>query len=102
VDLSDLTPRQADTLARRLQPMLGYWLGAYQPLGSEEPAGGWEWVTGEPFAHSNWAPGRPSDSSGEDRLHFFVEGTGLRGPTWNDIWDNGSAATAMLRRPPGK
>jgi hypothetical protein len=71
---------------------MGPWLGGFQPLGSPEPAGGWEWVTGEPFAFTNWAPGQPSNTSGEDRLHFFVgEIAGQRGPTWNDVQNNGQA-----------
>lgn len=71
---------------------MGPWLGGFQPLGSPEPGGGWEWVTGEPFAYTNWAPAQPSNTSGEDRLHFFVgEVGGLRGPTWNDVQNNGGA-----------
>src|SRR6266478_4337030 len=27
----------------------GPWIGGVQPPGSPEPAGGWTWVTGEPF-----------------------------------------------------
>jgi hypothetical protein len=71
---------------------MGPWLGGFQPLGSPEPAGGWQWVSGEPFAYTNWAPGNPSNTSGEDRLHYFVgEVGGLRGPTWNDVQNNGGA-----------
>ena len=74
---------------------MGPWLGGFQPLGSPEPDGGWQWVTGEPFAYTNWAPGppaQPSNTSGEDRLHFFVaETAGQRGPTWNDVQNNGQA-----------
>lgn len=71
---------------------MGPWLGGFQPPGVPEPGGGWEWVTGEPFPYTNWAPGQPSNTSGEDRLHFFVgEVGGLRGPTWNDVQNNGGA-----------
>jgi hypothetical protein len=71
---------------------LGPWLGGYQPLGSPEPAGGWQWVTGEPFVYTNWATGQPSNTSGEDRLHFFADETvAQRAPTWNDVQDNGQA-----------
>jgi hypothetical protein len=37
----------------------GPWIGGFQPDGSSEPAGGWNWVTGEPFEYSNWFPERP-------------------------------------------
>ena len=33
------------------------WIGGFQnhaSLSYSEPAGGWEWVTGEPFAYTNW------------------------------------------------
>ena len=31
-------------------------LGGFQPAGSPEPAGGWQWVTGEPWIYTNWLP----------------------------------------------
>ncbi|AKB28435.1 hypothetical protein MSSIT_1716 [Methanosarcina siciliae T4/M] len=39
-----------------------YWLGGIQPAGSSEPAGGWQWVTGEPWVYTNWDYGGPSNS----------------------------------------
>ncbi len=72
----------------------GYWIGAEQPPGSAEPAGGWSWVSGETFAYDNWTVGQPDDSSplgpeaGEDAAHF-TGGTGGFGfsvePTWSDL-----------------
>ena len=58
---------------------LGPLLGGYQPPGSPEPAGGWTWVSGEPWDYTNWAGGQP-DNGGEpeDCIHFW------NGPTWND------------------
>ena len=33
------------------------WLGGWQPNGGQnEPAGGWEWVTGEPWGPAAWSP----------------------------------------------
>lgn len=58
-----------------------YWLGGVQSPTGEEPAGGWGWVTGEPWVYSNWIPEEPNDQDGnEDVLHF---GPGTYG-AWND------------------
>jgi hypothetical protein len=67
----------------------GPWLGGFQPPGSPEPAGNWQWVTGEPFDFVNWSSREPSNNSGnlqpEDRLHFFSERPATApAPTWND------------------
>lgn len=35
--------------------MIGPVLGGYQPEGSEEPAGGWTWLSGVEFDYTNWA-----------------------------------------------
>lgn len=68
-----------------------YWLGGIQPPPHEvpgqldpDPAAGWEWVTGEPFGFTHWAPGEPNDSSGlsEDAVAFWSpSGSGH----WNDL-----------------
>ncbi len=63
----------------------GPWLGGYQLPGSSEPAGGWVWVTGEPFEYTAWAVGEPSQTAGplnEDRIHYL--GHGGPAPAWND------------------
>lgn len=63
------------------------WLGGFQPEGSPEPDGNWQWVTGEPFVYTNWYAPNPSNSGsfgpvGEDRLTISY----LNG--WNDIYNN--------------
>lgn len=68
----------------------GPWLGGFQPAGSPEPAGGWQWVNGEgPFAYTSWnTQSEPNDEGGaEDRLHFHA----LWAPpgTWNDLRADG-------------
>ena len=65
----------------------GPWLGGFQPEGSPEPAGGWQWVTGEPFNYTNWTIQEPDNGTGgtENRLHFHDGRTPLPyASTWND------------------
>jgi hypothetical protein len=70
---------------------LGPWLGGYQSPASIEPAGGWNWVTGEAWSYTNWASGEPSNYAGiEDRLQLFGSQT-LKAATWNDLPSGGNA-----------
>ncbi len=56
-----------------------------------EPAGGWEWVTGEPFDFSFWNPGEPNDSpSGENYVEMFENGG------WNDALGQGGAQAVII------
>lgn len=64
----------------------GPWLGGIQPAGSAEPAGGWSWITGEPFTYQNWAPAQPNNNQNEDRIQFGGEAD--RSSRWNDIGRN--------------
>jgi hypothetical protein len=66
---------------------IGPWLGGYQPPGSPEPAGGWSWVTGEPFDYTNWASDQPNDTSGgQDSLIYYGVGNDNPQFLWNDTW----------------
>jgi hypothetical protein len=59
------------------------WIGAYQPPGSQEPSGGWAWVTGESWSYSNWDAGEPNNGVGYNLVPENVSlmyGTEL----WND------------------
>ncbi|HVF09318.1 MAG TPA: C-type lectin domain-containing protein [Abditibacteriaceae bacterium] len=64
-----------------------YWIGAFQPPGSPEPGGGFQWVTGEPWSYTAWNSGEPNNA-GTNNLGDAVEfvSNGL----WNDT--NGSDA----------
>ncbi len=73
-----------------------HWLGGFQPPGSPEPAGGWQWVTGEPWVYTNWgSTGEPNNSSerstfpgeGEDGLemHAGLLGLNPNAGHWNDL-----------------
>ena len=66
-------------------PGLGPWLGGFQPEGSAEPNGEWQWVSGEPWNYTAWAPDEPNNSfrgglAEEDYLHYMS----LSGE-WNDF-----------------
>ena len=63
------------------------WLGALQDPAGLEPAGGWEWLSGEPWDYENWAAGEPNQFDGEeeDALQFKWTDTGAVLGTWNDV-----------------
>ncbi|MCD6288413.1 MAG: SUMF1/EgtB/PvdO family nonheme iron enzyme, partial [Candidatus Hydrogenedentes bacterium] len=55
-------------------------LGGFQPEGSSEPNGDWQWVTGEPFTYVNWNGSEPNEFvTGEDYLAIKNDGY------WNDV-----------------
>lgn len=54
------------------------WLGGTQPAGSPEPAGGFVWITGEPFTFTNWGSSEPNNQGDEDTVVASIGGT------WND------------------
>jgi hypothetical protein len=51
--------------------IVGPWIGGTQPPGADEPGGGWEWVTGEPFVYDNWVEGEPDDFDGDDAIVYW-------------------------------
>ncbi|MCC7407252.1 MAG: hypothetical protein IT442_04225 [Phycisphaeraceae bacterium] len=66
----------------------GPWLGGYQIQGSEEPAGGWVWVTGEVWDYTNWSdnpashePNNVFDHEDFLQFSFFYDHDGM----WNDL-----------------
>ena len=62
----------------------GPWLGGHQAAGSAEPDGGWYWVTGEPFAFTNWGASLNNTGDDEDSIQFYGQGTST-GALWNDL-----------------
>jgi hypothetical protein len=77
--------------------MAGPWLGASQLFGSVEPDSGWNWVTSEPFDHTNWTADQPDNSGGnEDALHFG-EDVATRVPTWDDLRKQDSVVPGYVR-----
>ena len=69
-----------------------HYLGGIQSPGGDEPAGGWQWVTGEPWVYTNWGPtGEPNNSyqlssNGEDglQMHFGILDENPNAGHWND------------------
>ncbi|MBI5578781.1 MAG: PEP-CTERM sorting domain-containing protein [Deltaproteobacteria bacterium] len=68
-------------------------LGGFQPAGSPEPGGNWQWVTGETWSFTNWDPSEPNNaysggaifnsqatSTSEEVLHFYHNAG-----QWNDV-----------------
>jgi uncharacterized protein (TIGR02145 family) len=59
-----------------------FWIGLFQPEGSEEPSGSWGWVTSEVLAFTNWSAGEPNDNG--DYTENCVHADGLPYLLWND------------------
>ncbi len=74
-----------NVLISRFGPGNSYWLGAFQPAGSAEPAGGFQWITGEPFSYSNWEPVSRATATSMEKMRIALRST-LRhrepGMTW--------------------
>lgn len=87
--------------ANHYEITIGPFLGGYQPEGSQEPAGGWSWLSGETWNYSNWAKNlddgvidldprpndQPNDSGNGQRIMGFGE-MNLPVPTWGDYMDD--------------
>ena len=80
---------------------IGPFLGGYQPEGSPEPAGGWRWLSGEPWSYTNWCKNlddgvidkdpRPNDQPNDSGSGQPIMGFGemnLPVPTWGDYMGN--------------
>jgi len=65
------------------------WLGATD----RSTEGKWHWVTGEPFAYTNWAGGEPNNCNVENYLMYFTPPDGRAG-SWNDL-DTGVSASGV-------
>jgi hypothetical protein len=63
---------------------VGPWIGGFQPPGSQEPDGGWSWVTGETWSFTAWAPGEPNNNGNEDHVMFYESTVTTNVTHWND------------------
>lgn len=63
-----------------------FWIGGFQSgLNREEPGGGWQWVTGEPWVYTAWDAGEPNHSNErEDCLQPHHTPVNPEFPGWND------------------
>jgi hypothetical protein len=98
--LATITSEDENTfVTTQLGDTAGAWLGGEQPPGSAEPAGGWRWITGEPWVYTNWDEGEPNDTyqggwgkpatgQSEERLQYHHDGT-----HWNDLPDDPEVVT---------
>jgi hypothetical protein len=98
--LATITSEDENTfVTTQLGDTVGAWLGGEQLPGSLEPAGGWQWITGEPWVYTNWDAGEPNNTYGggwgkdatgqsEESLHYHHNGT-----HWNDLPDDPEVVT---------
>jgi hypothetical protein len=88
-----------DFVTNNLGSINGYWLGGYQPTGSTEPDGGWEWITGEVWNYTNWYTSEPNNNYGgewggppagsvENALHYVIRNSSF---VWNDFAEDALA-----------
>lgn len=87
VDLFSKDPRftRKDEKGTLYGPMIGL----YQQPGSNEPRGGWTWVTGEPLSYTAWSPGNPDNHQGrQDRARFFLSGRSVGLGSKPRYWDD--------------
>jgi hypothetical protein len=89
--LATITSAGENTFVNTLMGVGPNWIGGYQVPLSSEPAGGWTWITGEPWSFTNWGPGEPNNDFGiEDRLVMGTVEPGIS--SWGDLPDDGGFA----------
>ena len=100
--LATITSSEEQEFIKRLVPAQDFlWLGGYQNTSSplySEPAGGWEWVTGESWVYSNWhvsGPAPPEPNEGEPGQNVLTQhGNPVLSWRWND--DTGARNASYL------
>ncbi len=81
--LATITSQEENNFVANLGSVDSYWLGGFQPAGSSEPDGDWQWVTGESWSYTNWNGGEPNNMGDENALQFWSSNV------WND--ENGNS-----------
>lgn len=69
-------------------------IGLFQADRRSEPAGGWAWVTGEPFTYRRWSPGNPDNyMQRQHYARFFLNADRRRSFSRPHYWDDASGDT---------
>lgn len=83
--VSVTTPAEMTFLTANFTRLEYLWMGGYQDTQAadySEPGGGWRWITGEPWAYTNWEDNEPNElNPSENYLQFWKYVPGR----WNDI-----------------
>lgn len=81
---------------------VGPWIGLVQRRHqAQEPAGGWSWVSREPFTFASWAAGKPNNLEQiEDYGHFFRVAGNPETARWNDFANDPQQLTTVQARRP--
>lgn len=87
---------------------VGPYIGLFQPAGSAEPAGNWQWVdgtpltdaSGTPVSYINWFQGQPDHYVGDNIAILYANGT--IGSSWGDAPDNNVLFTSSSFLTEGK
>ncbi|MFN9619059.1 MAG: C-type lectin domain-containing protein [Synechococcaceae cyanobacterium] len=79
---------------------IGPYIGLFQPAGSVEPTGNWQWVDGTAVAYANWYPGEPNNYVGDDIGVLFANGS--IGSSWGDSPNNNILYTSSSFLTEGK
>jgi hypothetical protein len=61
-----------------------YWLGGSQLPDQATPSTGWQWVTGEPWAYTDWQWGEPNDAGDKVENNQENQLIGWNTKGWND------------------
>jgi len=83
--ITSLSEQEAIAAILGLDKMAQIMLGGFQPTGSQEPGGGWGWVTGEAWAYTRWdaSSNQPDNYAGaQNILRLWPAGL------WDDIQSN--------------
>jgi len=76
--------------------IFGPMFGLYQADRSQEPAGGWAWVTGEPLTYRHFASGNPDNHGGFQHYSRYFSGQGRLATYWDDTGESWGTFAAFI------